>query len=461
MEHSLIIISDLHVGINDDFDIFAAPNSDKHAVFTRFLTYARQQPNPIELVINGDFIDFLQLRPWNDLSRDTAQKKIKEIVLKSPSVFKDLGTFLSEPRHRLRILPGNHDVELAYPEVGQILRDAILQSAPDAKDRLDLFGPPDSMKQTYRPTINGVMIQIEHGNEGDPFNSLVYQTLFNDAETGSKNFSYPPGTTLVYDIMNNFKETLRFVDLLKPEMPSVILILMAMKPYMSLLGLPGIALKLVETAGNSIVTMIKRKIVGLPMGPKPAEGMPASDADHLETFLARTFLEEESPSDFEMEVFLSAEEVPGSTDPTMGPKLTRVRFWLLSWALQVLARFQAVRQGAEFLNVDHPGDAAAKGAEKRFTDQVKVVVFGHTHEVLKTEFTKGLYVNSGAWADMIALPQDGREAILQWLDDVAANRFKRTAYPTYVKIEPASKGVTVSLNLWDDNKEQLLWAKNI
>jgi hypothetical protein len=317
------------------------------------------------------------------------------------------------------------------------------------------------MRNTYRPTVNGVMVQIEHGNEGDPFNSLVYQKLFNDAETRSKTFSYPPGTTLVYDIMNNFKEKLSFVDLLKPEMPSVVLILMAMKPYMAMLEIPGVGVKLLETVGNSIVAMIKRKIIGLPLGPKPAVGVSVSDADDMETFLARTFLEEGSPSQWEMEVFLGGEEVPGSSDAVLGPKLTRVRLWLLSWALQALARFQAVQQGAEFLNIDHPGNAAAIGAEKRFTDKVKVVVFGHTHEVLKTEFAKGLYVNSGTWADMIALPQDGRKAILNWLDDVAANRFTRTAYPTYVKIEPASSGVAVSLNLWDDNKEQLLWSKNI
>lgn len=459
MEYTRIIISDLHVGQNDDFDIFANPTKIK--LFSDFLDYFRKLSSPVELVINGDFVDFLQLRPWNDLSRETALKKIKAIVAKSPTVFNDLGIFLSDSRHKLKILPGNHDVELAYPEVGQVLRDAILQSAPGAEDRLDLFGPPKSSRTTHRPTINGVQVWIEHGNEGDPFNSLVYQTLFTDAETGTKKFSYPPGTTLVYDIMNDFKETLRFVDLLKPEMPAVLLILLAMKPYMAALGIPGLAVKVLEAAGNSVVTMIKRKIVGLPLGPKPAVGVPASDADEMETFLSRTFLDEESPTDWEMEVFLGGQEVPGTSDPVLGPKLTRVRRWFLSWALQTLARFQAAQQGAAFFNANHPDNAAAIGARSRLTGDVKLVVFGHTHEALKTEFAEGLYVNSGTWADLVALPQGGREAMLKWLDDVAANKFERTSYPTYVKIEPASGGVAVSLNLWDGNQGQTLWSKNI
>jgi UDP-2,3-diacylglucosamine pyrophosphatase LpxH len=461
MEHTRIIISDLHVGQNDDFDIFANPGSNKHALLTGFLNHVRQQPNPIDLVINGDFIDFLQLRPWGDLSRGVALKKIKAIVANSPTVFNDLGTFLKDSRHKLKILPGNHDVELAYPEVGQVLRDAILQSAPGAEDRLDLFGPPSATRTTYRPKINGVLVQIEHGNVGDPWNSLNYTTLFNDAETGTMEFSYPPGTKMVYGIMNDFKEKLSFVDLLKPEMPAVVLILLAIKPFMAALGIPGVALKGLGAVGNSVLAMLRRKIGGKPLGPKPAVGGPTSDADDLEAFLSNTFPGQGSPTDWDMEVFLGGNEVPGVSDPNLGPKLTRVRLWFLSWALQALARFQAVRQGEAFFNTDHPDNPAAIGARSRLIGNVKVVVFGHTHEALKTEFAEGLYVNSGTWADLVGLPQEGREAMLKWLEDIAANKFDRTAYPTYVRIEPADNGVFVSLNLWNDAGERQLWAKNI
>jgi len=462
MEHTRIIISDLHVGIQDEFDIFANPGSNKHALFTGFLNYLRNQTEPIELVINGDFIDFLQLRPWNDLNRKAALKKITEIVAKSPAAFSSLGNFLSESRHKLKILPGNHDVELAYPEVGQVLRDAILQSVPEAKDRLDFFGPPDSTRTTYRPRINGILVQIEHGNEGDPFNSLNYTTLFNDAEMGTKEFSYPPGTKLVYDIMNDFKEEFRFVDLLKPEMPAVVLILLALKPFMTALGIPGITVNLMGAVSNSVEAVLRRKFGGEPLGAKPSAEVPDSDADALETLLSRTFPDEKPPKSWQMETFLSGNEEPGAApNPTLGPRFTKVRLWLLSWALQGLARFQAIKQGKAIFNNDHPNNPAAIGARTRLEGDVKVVVFGHTHEALKTEFTEGLYVNSGTWADMVALPQNGREEMLKWLDAVAHNDFERTAYPTYIKIKPIRSGISVSLNLWTDVGEQQLWAKNI
>ena len=462
MEHTRIIISDLHVGQGDDFDIFSRPGSGKQGAFAEFMKYARERRDPVELVINGDFIDFLQLRPWKDLSRATALTKIKDIVAKSAPVFDGLGAFLADERHRLKILPGNHDVELAYPEVGNVLREAILKSAQGAGDRLELFGPPNQTRTTYRPTINGVLVQIEHGNEGDPWNSLDYTRLFNDAEAKTSEFSYPPGTDFVYDIMNGFKETFKVVDLLKPEMPSVLLLLVALKPIMASLKVPALAVNLLGVAGNSIVSMIRRKVTGLPLGPKPTAGIPASDTDDLEAFLAKTFPADPAPNALQMDVFLSSQQVPGDASASLGPRLTKVRLWLVSWALQVLARFQAANQGEAFFKADHPDSATAKGARKRLEKgEVKLVVFGHTHEALKTEFKEGLYVNSGTWADLVALPRDGRDAMLSWLDSVADNTFERATYPTYVTIEPAGGGVSVSLNLWTDTGGRPLWQKNI
>lgn len=64
-------------------------------------------------------------------------------------------------------LLGNHDVELAYPEVGLELMQAIIKDAPEAKDRISLF----DKRTTYNPSVNGVLIHIEHGNAGEPWNA--------------------------------------------------------------------------------------------------------------------------------------------------------------------------------------------------------------------------------------------------------------------------------------------------
>src|SRR6185436_3347250 len=124
---------------------------------------------------------------------------IQRIVKANRDVFGVIGSVLADSRHQIRILLGNHDAEMAYPEVWAVLRDAM---APDAGERLKLFDE----RTTYNVPMNGAVVHIEHGNADDPWNAINYQPLFHDAETGTANFSYPPGTKFVYETINQFKE---------------------------------------------------------------------------------------------------------------------------------------------------------------------------------------------------------------------------------------------------------------
>jgi UDP-2,3-diacylglucosamine pyrophosphatase LpxH len=454
MDPTRIIISDIHVGQNDEFDLFAGPG--KSELFAGFVEYVLGHDNPIELIINGDFVDFLQLRPWNDLSRATALTKINSIVTGSSRFFDDLGRVLQKPNNKIVILPGNHDVELAYPEVGKVLRNAILKAVPDADDRIQLFDSNQARRTTHIPTIGGVKVRVEHGNEGDPWNSLNYLPLFTDAETHTNTFSYPPGTKLVYETMNEFKEIFRFVDLLKPEMPAVILILLALKPFMSALKLPKATLTTLKMLGNAALVALRRKVAGRQLG-APTEFPMVTEYDQLKAFLTAA-LPAELVTDHDLELFL---EGAGTTEGTMGPRLEKVKLWLLSWAIRGLARFQAQERGKQFYNDNHPDDRAAKGGQARLNGDVRVVVFGHTHEALKTEFGDRVYVNSGTWANLIELPPDAGSSMPQWLNTLAKNQFKKIAFPTFVKIEPVDRGVNVSLNSWNDKGGEALWMKNI
>ena len=455
MEHTRIIISDLHVGMKDKFDIFAS--DDKPQLFESFIQHLRDLQKPIELIINGDFVDFLQLQPWNDLRRGSALTKVGSIVEKSAYFFDELGKLLQDSQNQVVMLPGNHDVELAYPEVGKVVRNAILKTAPGAANRIRMFDTPDMRRTSYIPKINGVVVRIEHGNEGDPWNSLNYNALFTDAETSANNFSYPPGTKLVYETMNEFKDLFRFVDLLKPEMPAVPLLLIALKPFMSVRKVPEASLIAIERLGNAAITALRRAVLGgAPLGDEKEATSPTVD-DQLIEFLADE-LPEDRVSDWSVEQFLHAEE---TDEGTLGGSFQRVRLWFVSWAVRGLARFQAKQRGAQFYLDDHPKNTAAKGAKTRFEGDVKVVVFGHTHEALKTEFDDRVYVNSGTWANLIELPTDTGSDMLKWLQDLADDKFEKTAFPTFVQFEPADQGVDVSLNSWSLKGANTLWTKNI
>jgi UDP-2,3-diacylglucosamine pyrophosphatase LpxH len=413
-EPVIIVISDLHVGAKDGFDIFSG--SRRPELFSSFLTHLGQQDLPIELVINGDIVDFLQLRPWDSTGRAEAARKIRRITSKNSDVFTSLGEFLKDPRHSVRLLIGNHDPELAYPEVGNVLCQAIARPAPGAGSRLIL----ENRRVTYNPRVNGILVQIEHGNDLDPWNDISYQKLFGDALRKTSDFTLPPGTEFVYKIMNDFKQTLSFVDLLKPEMPAIALLLVALKPFQVMRKVPRGAYTALTALGHGMAAKLREKLAGPPMGRRlgrapldPKERVAAESIKALPGGLRPDDIEE----------FLASKRARTTGDEaTLGPRLDYVKLKFLAAALGGLARFQAAQRGAAFYRSDHVDTADAIRARSRLRGDVKLVIFGHTHEALKAEFAEGVYVNSGTWSNLVQMPASNDRSILEWLRSLSDNR---------------------------------------
>jgi metallophosphoesterase superfamily enzyme len=126
-ESMVSVISDLHVseGLLEDFD------TELEGHLLTFLDWFGQRPEPSELVINGDFLDFVQASPWSgaDLEDSTIEgiplcfskgqslQKLGAIQIAHPLIFSALRTFLASNRNRLGILPGNHDADFFWPKV--------------------------------------------------------------------------------------------------------------------------------------------------------------------------------------------------------------------------------------------------------------------------------------------------------------------------------------------------------
>ena len=133
---SVYVISDLHLGgtygktpqgrgfrINTHVDVLTQ--------FVESLTAKPADEPKIELVINGNLVDFLAEREtappdWIPFTADpeSACAKLQAIVDRDPRFFTALGAFL-EKGHRLTILLGNHDIELAMPPVRQKFKEVI------------------------------------------------------------------------------------------------------------------------------------------------------------------------------------------------------------------------------------------------------------------------------------------------------------------------------------------------
>ena len=133
----LYVISDLHLGgrvaSGSDRGFQMMTHPDVLADFVRRI--ARERSTATELVINGDFVDFLAEEgqnpgEWTPLLDDpqhavTVFKRMATDETRGlVPVFAALGELLSAG-HRLTVLLGNHDIELSYPDVRRELSRAI------------------------------------------------------------------------------------------------------------------------------------------------------------------------------------------------------------------------------------------------------------------------------------------------------------------------------------------------
>jgi UDP-2,3-diacylglucosamine pyrophosphatase LpxH len=116
MARQAFVISDLHIGGGVDLDDFY-----QDAQFVEFID-AISQPDTT-LIINGDFVDFAQIPPYETpepfhllwREQDSLRKLLKSIDSHS-TAFYALARFVAKGA-QVRIMIGNHDLDFVWPNV--------------------------------------------------------------------------------------------------------------------------------------------------------------------------------------------------------------------------------------------------------------------------------------------------------------------------------------------------------
>jgi UDP-2,3-diacylglucosamine pyrophosphatase LpxH len=180
MSHDLLILSDVHLT-----DGRAPVAGAEHLVpeLEKFLTVHElnhRAGGHWRLVVNGDLFDFLhvQLQPGESvpfpLSRGerargpgtSAEKslwKLSRILGANQRTVQALGRFL-RAGNEVVLLPGNHDLELYWPEVREAIREALRPHAGDEGVARLSFKP----WFYYEPGL----IYVEHGSQFDADNRV-------------------------------------------------------------------------------------------------------------------------------------------------------------------------------------------------------------------------------------------------------------------------------------------------
>lgn len=127
MARTRFVISDLHLGAGDYLDDF-----DQDDAFRSFVEEIAARRHS-ELVINGDFLDFVavnlektSVKPFSRLgcTEEESLRKLERILEAHGECFAALRRFM-EAGHRLVLIPGNHDVDLFWPRVRERLLEEL------------------------------------------------------------------------------------------------------------------------------------------------------------------------------------------------------------------------------------------------------------------------------------------------------------------------------------------------
>jgi UDP-2,3-diacylglucosamine pyrophosphatase LpxH len=407
----LIVISDLHLG-GDSPRMMSRPTL--LASFIEGVPARLREKEQLDLVIAGDFVDFLAMPPHAAWTPEPAAARSKlEATMGASSpfapVFDALGRHVHSG-HRLTVLVGNHDVELTLPAVQEALL-ARLDASPH-----DVLFVDDG--RAYR--VGGAL--LEHGNRYDGANVNDWDGLRTIASAQSRGEDAPvelevsAGSVIVERVINALKGRYPFIDLLQPEGEVVALLLFAFEPRL---------LADLDKIGRMING--KRKHGENPEGNQPGKtrNVAAAVTEQRDPELAKAFgpaydaVRSSSSSQRVGAVdWLSIYAKPwedslstllAKSDPLPSDRLQKIRVALRHLLLGDLSD-----------RSDGPTEQYGKAAERLRAsgNGVETVLMGHTHlprHIGPPE--RATYINTGTWVDRMRVPskalEDGQDTLLE------------------------------------------------
>lgn len=364
---------------------------------------ARLEPDEqLELVIAGDFVDFLATAPgeaWTEDPKDAVDKLGQVMAGPDAPVFEALGRLVGEG-HRLSVLVGNHDVELALDPVQDALRQKVGAAVHFVDDG-----------RAWR--AGGLL--VEHGNRYDQANVNDWDGLralrsaWSRGEPAPVDLDVSAGSRIVERVVNPIKDRYPFLDLLQPQGPMLAYLVLAFEPSLAF-DLDNVRRLLFAGARR-----LRNPRGGVPPRSRnvAADG-PGVDSQ-VDDRLRRAFGEHHdrlsdpsSPVGAADWLMLFAHGRNDSLDRIIasGQPIPRRRLE------QVQAALLGMSIGDRSLQPDGPTGSCGAAADRILAGStaerpVDTVVMGHTHQPRhEGPPDRATYVNTGTWIDLVTLPDE-------------------------------------------------------
>ena len=413
MAKSRYIVSDLHIGAGDYLDDF---NQDEGFMALLDMLDRRRST---ELIINGDFIDFVAVtleksssRPFSRLGSTEAEslEKLERVLEAHGAFFSSLRRYI-EKGHRVVLVPGNHDVDLFWPRV----RDRLVEA----------LGCPDS--DCFHFETSGVYrvgsLYVEHGNQyyaDSVFEDFTHPFL-RDPKTGEMRLERCWGNCFLEYFSNGMmSERNPFINNVRPI------------PNMVFLGIQDESWWFKAAYAFKLLRFMSK--VGFPPFKESRELLQRKREGRLDSwgYTRKRFVDLMSGrGQVEMPGVEDAELLPAGfpNDEEEGEE-DQAGLLLDSLATREDALSVAAR---EILLSD---------------EDIDVVVFGHDHRYYSNELQPTLggkkgkyYINTGTWIPMLFLTRTKRK--LRWRDLEDESLYEQLL--TYAVVKKGLSGAAASL----------------
>ncbi len=204
-----LVVSDLHLG-RGRFLPSGGVNSleefhyaDKLVEFLNYYSSGQFKDYDVELIINGDFLNFLQCDYKGHfltvITEEVCLDVIKGIIEGHPAVFKALREFVAKPHRSLTYVVGNHDQAMLWPATRAYLNQAL------------------DYQVKYKNIVyyfDGV--HIEHGHMHEAANRLDPKKFFLKKELPEPIMNLPFGSHFFVEFVLKVKQKYPYVDKIRP-----------------------------------------------------------------------------------------------------------------------------------------------------------------------------------------------------------------------------------------------------
>ncbi len=204
-----LVISDLHLGLGRTLDNGASNSleefyyAEKFVEFLHYYMSGEYKECNVELIINGDFLNFLQVDYRGHFlsvcTESISIEKLKRIIDGHRIVFDALKRFASVEGNSIVYVVGNHDQAMLWPEAKAYLNQ-ILGTAVRFKNMVYFF--------------DGV--HIEHGHMHEAANRLDPRKFFLKKNLPEPILNLPFGAHFFVEYVMKIKQEHPYVDKIRP-----------------------------------------------------------------------------------------------------------------------------------------------------------------------------------------------------------------------------------------------------